>query len=50
VNEIEDIECISCARVFTIRTEEDEDVKFCPFCGEEYDMPIEEDLEIEEWD
>ena len=48
-------ECVYCEAEFTVTTEDDDEVVFCPFCGEElvaeFDDEEDDDLyDDEDWD
>jgi rRNA maturation endonuclease Nob1 len=44
-----EIECVECTNVFKVKTASKDPVCFCPFCGEEVIVEIDED-EIDEED
>jgi len=43
-------ECIYCDAEFTVTTEDDDEVIFCPFCGEELVDEEDELYDDEDWD
>ena len=39
----QDFSCWNCDEEFTVETSSEEDIKFCPFCGEYMDEEIDPD-------